>query len=49
MHSTIDLPTISEIEASTDVLSIRTNAIKVVRVKEHFAVKIGYAIPPLEA
>ncbi|KAJ5530181.1 Aminoglycoside phosphotransferase [Penicillium freii] len=49
MHSAIDLPTIAEIEASTDILSIRTNAIKVVRVKEHFAVKIGYAIPPLEA
>ncbi|KAJ6123576.1 hypothetical protein N7471_010893 [Penicillium samsonianum] len=49
IHSTIDLPTVTEIEASTDVLSIRTNAIKVVRVKERFAVKIGYAIPPLEA
>ncbi|KGO36258.1 Aminoglycoside phosphotransferase [Penicillium expansum] len=49
MQSTIDLPTISDIEASTDVLSIRTNAIKVVRVKERFTVKIGYAIPPLEA
>lgn len=49
MHSTIDLPTVAEIEASTDVLSIRTNAIKVVRVKERFAVKIGYTIPPLEA
>ena len=49
MDSTVHLPAISEIEASTDVLSIRTNAIKVVRVKEHFAVKIGYAIPPLEA
>ncbi|CAI7652672.1 unnamed protein product [Penicillium glandicola] len=45
----IELPTIADIEASTDVLSIRTNAIKVVRVKEHFAVKIGYSIPPLEA
>jgi hypothetical protein len=49
MHSVIELLTIADIEASTDVLSIRTNAIKVVRVKEHFAVKIGYSIPPLEA
>ncbi|CAI7592735.1 unnamed protein product [Penicillium viridicatum] len=49
MHSPIDLPTIAEIETLTDLLSIRTNAIKVVRVKERFAVKIGYAIPPLEA
>ncbi|KAJ5339075.1 hypothetical protein N7452_005803 [Penicillium brevicompactum] len=43
IHSTTELPTIAEIE------SIRTNAIKVVRVKERFAVKIGYSIPPLEA
>jgi hypothetical protein len=49
MHPIIELPTIADVEASTDVLSIRTNAIKVVRVKEHFAVKIGYSIPPLEA
>ncbi|OQE08962.1 hypothetical protein PENVUL_c008G04849 [Penicillium vulpinum] len=49
MPSTIDLPTVAQIEASTDVLSIRTNAIKMVRVKKRFAVKIGYAIPPLEA
>ncbi|CAG7965469.1 unnamed protein product [Penicillium nalgiovense] len=49
LHSIIELPTIADIEASTDVLSIRTNAIKVVRVKERFAVKIGYSIPPLEA
>ncbi|KKK23606.1 hypothetical protein ARAM_002855 [Aspergillus rambellii] len=49
IHTILELPTIADIEASTDVLSIRTNAIKVVRVKEHFAVKIGYSIPPLEA
>ena len=49
LQSIIELPTIADIEASTDVLSIRTNAIKVVRVKERFAVKIGYSIPPLEA
>lgn len=45
----VDLPTVAEIEASTNVLSVRTNAIKVVRVKEKFAVKVGFAIPPLEA
>lgn len=44
-----ELPTIAEIEASIDVLSIRTNAIKVVRVRERFAVKAGFSIPPLEA
>lgn len=49
IHSIIELPTIAKIEASTDVLIIRTNAIKVVRVKERFAVKIGHSIPPLEA
>ncbi|CAG8205218.1 unnamed protein product [Penicillium salamii] len=49
IHPIIELPTIVDIEASTDVLSIRTNAIKVVRVKEHFVVKIGYLISPLEA
>ncbi|KAI2735148.1 hypothetical protein DTO013E5_9489 [Penicillium roqueforti] len=42
LQSIIELPTIADIEASTDVLSIRTNAIKVVRVKERFAVKIGF-------
>lgn len=44
-----DLPTVAEIEASPDVLSVRINAIKVVRVRERFAVKFGYSIPPLEA
>lgn len=45
----IDLPTLAEIEASNDVLSIRTNSTKVVRVRERFAVKIGFSIPPQEA
>lgn len=45
----IELPTVSEIEASPDVLSVRTNAIKVVRVRKRFAVKFGYSIPSLEA
>lgn len=49
IDSTIDLPTVAEIEASTDILSIRTNTIKVVRVKERFAVKIAHGIPPQEA
>ncbi|KAJ5492698.1 hypothetical protein N7539_001444 [Penicillium diatomitis] len=48
-HERNDLPTVAEIEASPDVLSVRTNAVKVVRVRERFAVKIGYSIPPLEA
>lgn len=42
----LDLSTVAEIEASTDVLSVRTNAIKVVRVWERFAVKVGFFIPP---
>lgn len=45
----IDLPTVAEIEASLDVLSVRTNAIKVVRVRKRFVVKIGFSIPSLEA
>ncbi|CAI7634431.1 unnamed protein product [Penicillium bialowiezense] len=49
IHDIVELPTIADIEASTDVVSIRTNAIKVVRVNDHFAVKIGYSILPLEA
>ena len=36
-------------EASPDVLSVRTNATKVVRARERFAVKFGYSIPLLEA
>jgi hypothetical protein len=45
----IDLPTLADIEASNDVLSIRTNSTKVVRVRERFAVKIGFSILPQEA
>ncbi|KAL4920848.1 kinase-like protein [Aspergillus aurantiobrunneus] len=43
------LPTIAEIEAATDVLSMLDNSAKVVRVKEHFAVKFGNGIPLSEA
>ncbi|OGM42143.1 hypothetical protein ABOM_009160 [Aspergillus bombycis] len=43
------LPTIAEIEAATDVLSMPDNSAKVVRVKEHFAVKFGNGIPLSEA
>ncbi|KAF7586992.1 hypothetical protein BBP40_007884 [Aspergillus hancockii] len=48
-HATSDLPTVAEVEASTEILSIRTNTINVVRVKVGFAVKIAHSIPPLEA
>lgn len=44
-----DLPTVAEIEASLDVLSVRTSAVTDVRARLRFAVKIGYPIPPLEA
>ncbi|PYH28587.1 putative PHD finger domain protein (Ing1) [Aspergillus neoniger CBS 115656] len=45
----IKLPRIAEIEASTDILSDPCRSIKVVRVKERFAVKSGFSIAPLEA
>ncbi|KAE8352300.1 kinase-like domain-containing protein [Aspergillus coremiiformis] len=44
-----DLPTIAEIEAATDLLSMPDRSTKVVRVKEHFAVKFGIGIPLSEA
>ncbi|KAK9366451.1 kinase-like domain-containing protein [Lipomyces kononenkoae] len=47
--ATIQLPTISEIEAATEVLSMPDFRAKVVRVKEHFAVKFGKGIPLSEA
>ncbi|GAT25874.1 PHD finger domain protein [Aspergillus luchuensis] len=45
----IELPRIAEIEASTDILSDPCRSIKVVRVKERFAVKLGFSISPQEA
>ncbi|GLA56703.1 hypothetical protein AtubIFM54640_000360 [Aspergillus tubingensis] len=47
--SKIELPRIAEIEASTDILSDPCRSLKVVRVKERFAVKFGFSIAPLEA
>lgn len=46
---TVDLPTIAEIEAAVEVLSMPDNSAKVVRVKEKFAVKFGNGIPLSEA
>ncbi|KAL4783459.1 kinase-like protein [Aspergillus varians] len=43
------LPSIAEIEASTDILSDPSRSVKVVRVRERFAVKVGTSIAPLEA
>ncbi|KAL4931474.1 kinase-like domain-containing protein [Aspergillus undulatus] len=43
------LPSIAEIEASTDILSDPSRSVKVVRVRERFAVKVGISIAPLEA
>lgn len=43
-HERTDLQAVAEIEASPDVLGVRTNAGKVVRVPERFVVKIGYSI-----
>ncbi|KAB8215289.1 kinase-like domain-containing protein [Aspergillus novoparasiticus] len=45
----IVLPSIAEIEASADILSDPSRSFKVVRVREHFAVKVGTSIAPLEA
>ncbi|GLB12349.1 hypothetical protein AtubIFM57258_010030 [Aspergillus tubingensis] len=45
----LKLPSIAEIEASTDILSDPCRSLKVVRVKERFAVKFGFSIAPLEA
>ncbi|OJJ67221.1 hypothetical protein ASPBRDRAFT_187336 [Aspergillus brasiliensis CBS 101740] len=45
----IALPSIAEIEASTDLLSDPSRSVKVVRVRERFAVKVGITIAPLEA
>ncbi|KAK6827079.1 hypothetical protein RU639_004671 [Aspergillus parasiticus] len=46
---TIVLPSIAEIEASADILSDPSRSVKVVRVRERFAVKLGTSIAPLEA
>lgn len=45
----IRLPTASEIEASTELISTSDTSAKVVRVRERFAVKIGYGVPLIEA
>ncbi|KAE8148648.1 kinase-like domain-containing protein [Aspergillus avenaceus] len=45
----IVLPSIAEIEASTEILSDPSRSVKIVRVRERFAVKVGISIPPLEA
>lgn len=46
---TMDLPTVAEIEAAVEVLSMPDNSAKVVRVKDKFAVKFGNGIPLSEA
>lgn len=47
VHERTDLPTVAEIEISPDVLSVQTKAVKVAPVRERFADKIDYSIPPL--
>ncbi|PIG81619.1 hypothetical protein AARAC_002121 [Aspergillus arachidicola] len=42
-------PSIAEIEASANILSDPSRSVKVVRVRERFAVKVGTSIVPLEA
>ncbi|KAE8319822.1 kinase-like domain-containing protein [Aspergillus transmontanensis] len=49
MSDPTNLPTIAEIEAATEVLSMPDNSAKVVRVNEHFAIKFGNGIPLSEA
>jgi hypothetical protein len=43
-HEGTDLQTVAEIEASPDVPSVRTNAIKLDWVRERFVVKVSYSI-----
>jgi hypothetical protein len=45
----IVLPSIVEIEASTDLLSNPSRSNKVVRVRERFTVKVGTSIAPLRS
>lgn len=45
----IQLPTVAEIEAATEFLSLPEASDKVVRVNERFAVKMGYGVPLVEA
>ena len=49
MTDSLTLPTIAEIEAAAEILSFPDNFTKVVRVKEHFAVKFGNGVPLSEA
>ncbi|KAL4752937.1 hypothetical protein BDW72DRAFT_191509 [Aspergillus terricola var. indicus] len=49
MADEIVLPSITEIEASTDLLSDPSRSVKVVRVRQRSAVKAGTSIAPLEA
>lgn len=43
------LPSVAEIEAATEVLSPPDTYTKVVRVNEHFVVKMGHGVPLVEA
>ncbi|RJE19367.1 Choline/ethanolamine kinase [Aspergillus sclerotialis] len=45
----ICLPTVSEIEAATELISTPDTSAKVVRVRERFAVKMGHGVPLIEA
>ncbi|KAL1868360.1 hypothetical protein Plec18167_008285 [Paecilomyces lecythidis] len=46
---TLRLPTITEIEAATEIISTPDTSAKVIRVNEHFAVKMGHGVPLIEA
>ncbi|KAF7590395.1 hypothetical protein BBP40_002896 [Aspergillus hancockii] len=45
----ISLPTVSEIEAATEIITTSDASAKVVRVRERFAVKMGHGVPLIEA
>lgn len=45
----ISLPSIAEIEAANEVLSMPERLTKVIQVKEHFVVEFGNCVPLSEA
>lgn len=45
----IRLPTVAEIEAATELLSMEEASAKVVRVNERFTVKMAHGVPLIEA
>ncbi|KAL4962681.1 kinase-like protein [Aspergillus stella-maris] len=47
--ATMRLPTVTEIEPATDFMSLPEASTKIVRVNDHFAVKMGHGVSLIEA